>query len=133
MKDDYHNLNKLLRFYIDNVSEVAVAPDVAAEKANVQVDKTTAFLMCRLMFDDGYLDQPSENLARYEANYKAKLFLDEGGYVTQKRIADRKRYASWMVETFDFLKYPLGIVLAILGLYKLIIELNLIEVLKGLL
>ena len=127
MKDDYHNLNKLLKFYIDNISEVAVAPDVAAEKAGVQVDKTTAFLMCRLMFDEGYLDQPSENVARYEANYKAKLFLDEGGYVTRKRVSDRKKWASWMVETFDFLKYPLGIVISLFVLYNFLKEFNLIE------
>ena len=112
------------------MGDVGIPPEEAAEKSNVVVDKPTAFLMCKMMFDDGYLYKPSDKLTRYQANYKAKLFLDEGGYVTQKRKANRKKAASAMVETFDFLKYPLGVILAILTLIKILIDLNLIKVLE---
>ena len=130
MKNDYVHINRLLQYYVDNKSGLGVAPDLAAERSGLKIDKSSAFLMCKMMFDDGYLYLQNDNLTRYSANYKAKLFIDEGGYVTQKRNADRKKAASWMVETFDFLKYPLGIILAILGLLKILIDLNIIQVLK---
>ena len=129
MKIDYIQLNRLLQFYVDNYGGLGISPDIANEKSGLKIDRHASFLMCKMMFDEGYLYLSSENLIRYSANYKAKLFLDEGGYVTQKRNADRKRAASWMVETFDFLKYPLGIILAILGLFKILIDLNLIKLL----
>jgi hypothetical protein len=123
MKNDYKQLNRLLQFYVDNNGDVGISPDIAAGKTCLNIDRKTSFLMCNLMFEQGYLYLPCEKLTRYSANYKAKLFLDEGGYVTQKRISDRKKSASWMVETFDFLKYPIGLVLSLFALYKILKEL----------
>jgi hypothetical protein len=126
MKSDYKNLNAILQHYADNMGDIGIPPEEAAEKAKVEIDNPTAFLMCKMMFDHGYLYKPSEKLTRYLANYKAKLFLDEGGYVNQKRKSDRKKAASWMVETFDFLKYPLGIIISLFLLYKLLQELHIL-------
>jgi 6-pyruvoyl-tetrahydropterin synthase len=126
MKSDYKNLNAILQHYVDNMDDIGIPPEEAAEKAKVEIDNPTAFLMCKMMFDEGYLYRPSEKLTRYLANYKAKLFLDEGGYVTQKRKSDRKKAASWMAETFDFLKYPLGIIISLFALYKLLQELHIL-------
>lgn len=126
MKRAYKNLNNLLRFYADNIEEIGIEPETAIIKAKIDVNKTEAFLICKMMMDDGYLYLPNIKLIRYSANYKAKLFLDEGGYVTQKRIANRKRKLSWMIDNFDFLKYPIGLTLSIFIFYKLLKELNII-------
>ncbi|MFT4599146.1 MAG: hypothetical protein ACJAR8_000918 [Bacteroidia bacterium] len=105
---------------------LGISPEDAYTKAEIDIDRPTSFLMCKLMSEDGFLYRHSDGLVLYAANYKAKLFLDEGGYINQKRTSDRKKAASWMVDTFDFLKYPLGIILSILGLYKILLNLNLI-------
>lgn len=94
--NDYKILNKLLQWYVDYKGSVPAQPDKSASEAGITIDKQTAYLMCSMMFDDGYLykpkpqkDQPSHISKGYYANYKAKLFLDEGGYVTQYRIAKK--------------------------------------------
>lgn len=125
---DYKTLNKLLQFYIDYDGAVPYHPDLAIKDAGINIDKKTAFLMCAMMRNDGYLYKPrspksdSTESKGYLANYKAKLFLDEGGYVTLKRVADRKKAVSWMIDHFDFLKYPIGILISLFVLYKLLIE-----------
>mgnify|MGYP006111876513 CR=1 FL=1 len=126
MKKDYKTLNKILKFYVESDSGVGISPETVSEKLELNIEKKELFLMCNLMFDDGYLYLPSENLIRYSANYKAKLFLDEGGYVTQKRISDRKKKASCMVENLEFLKYPVGIIISLFVLYKFLKEFNLL-------
>lgn len=126
MKKDYKTLNKILEFYVKNDSGLGISPEKVFEELKLNIEKKNLFLMCDLMFEDGYLYLPSENIVRYSANYKAKLFLDEGGYVTQKRISDRKKIASCMVEYLEFLKYPVGIIISLFVLYKFLKEFNLI-------
>ena len=125
MKDDYYMLNKLLQWYVDYNGSVPVPPNIAAKNGELDIERRTAFLMCAMMRDDGYLYKINDSSKGYNANYKAKLFLDEGGYVSLRRAMKRKKAATWMVETFDFLKYPLGIIITLLVLYeafKLIIK-----------
>jgi hypothetical protein len=126
MKKDYKTLNKILQFYVESDSGIGISPETVSEKLELNIEKKELFLMCDLMFDDGYLFLPSENLTRYSANYKAKLFLDEGGYVTQKRISDRKKKTSNMVENLEFLKYPVGIIISLFALYKFLKEFNIL-------
>ena len=92
MMKDENILNSILEWHIENqYKDGLLDPELVAKKLNIKIDSKTAYLMCAMMRDDGYLYKVKDNHRVYFANYRAKIFLKEGGYRQVFKIAKRKK------------------------------------------
>ena len=122
----HENLDILLKWYVDNPSNVPHHPDQAAKEANINVSDRDAFLMCAMMRDDGFLykpkppkEKPDFESRGYHANYRAAIFLKEGGYKKQNYIAKREKLAQKVSDYFSILKYPIGFIISLYAIYEI--------------
>lgn len=99
-----------------NLSDIPKRPDDVCKEANLNVDKSIAYLMFDMMSKDGYLKRPKDNEAYYIIIYKGVIFLKEGGYKRQKYLADRQKLASWFSDYFDIIIKPLTVISLSVGI-----------------
>jgi hypothetical protein len=107
--DRYKDLDKLLRFYINCDRSIGEEPEFAAKAAGIKSDKRTEYLMCYLMYQDGYLSKSDEKSKLYYSNYRTLLFLDEGGYERKYHVNKRNKFATKMSDVFDIWIKPLTV------------------------
>lgn len=110
----HQNLDAILKYMSENKGEIPLRPETIISKANLGFEKSEAYMMLKMLLDDGYVYKLKED-TRYGILYKGIIFLDNGGYTLKHKIYKRKMCAEKISDYVNFVVKPLGIITAIIG------------------
>lgn len=123
MKIDFHYLemmDKILGHMASRPDEVPLSPDLIAQRAGLEIEKTLVFMMCAKMSRDGYL-QRHDNV-RYSLYAEGFFFIKTGGYskeeARKRNQAALQFWQTWAIVVGTFLAGVYGLVEIVKRLFQ---------------
>jgi hypothetical protein len=113
----HKKLDLILKHLSENIGDIPKRPDTILEDSGLVLEKSEAYLIINMLFDDGYLRQAKTKElynGTYCIKYNGLVFLDNGGYELKHKIYKRKHLSSTVSDYVDIVVKPIGIVTAVL-------------------
>ena len=108
----HKKLDLILKHMSVNIGEIPKRPDRIVENANLKIEKSEAYMMLRMLLNDGYVFEHDEK-GIYGITYKGILFLENGGYTFEHQKYKLSIKTTKISNIVDIFLKPLGIITAV--------------------
>ena len=121
----YEQLDSVLKFLSTYSESMTLTAPEICEKSGLTIDKHIAGLIVDKLNDDGCVRRMDCEVSRYQPKFKAKLFLDNGGYSHQHTVYKREflskkisHYTNMVIKPFAVISSAVTITILIFKLYN---------------